>query len=299
MPAGPPGSGRNFWQKNANFVEVETRLLCDSAAHSEMPQPRRKFASPIMKTKSSTKAREAQKRPVPERRHPTGRRTGSRPRRNAIDGAGGPVVPAKWRWHYRTLVALRDRFLADRSEKLHQSAEGIEPHSLHIADSATDEFDHDMAMALLAFEQGTLSEVEDAIQRIHAGTFGVCEATGKRIPADRLRAVPWARYAHDTEQQLEKSGAVPKAHLGDAVSLRGSDAVIPETNEFEQSEEPDAEETQAEVAAAEVRGEVNNRELTEVDRIEPATAPEAGRRTPSGHWDGGADGRPGPRAGSR
>lgn len=219
-----------------------------------------------MKTKSSTKARGAQKRPAAVKRQAPVRVASRRRKASALDRTGKPaVVPAKWIWHHRTLVALRDRLLKDRSEKLHHSAEGVEPHSLHIADSATDEFDHDMAMALLAVEQATLSEVEDAIQRIYAGTYGVCEATGKRIPANRLRALPWARYARDTEQQLEKRGVVPKPHLGSAVSLRGSDAAIPETNEFEQSEEAETEEEKAEATVAEVRGEVNNLELTEAE----------------------------------
>lgn len=223
-----------------------------------------------MKTKRTTQARGAQKRLAAKKPRPAHRPAGSPVERMIRDADASPVAP-KWRWHYRTLVTLRERLLRDRREKLHEAAvETIEPHSLHMADSATDEFDHDMAMTLLAVEQGALSDVEDAIQRIHAGTYGVCLATGKRIPAVRLRAIPWTRYARDAEQRLEKNGVVPKPHLSPATSLRGSDAVIPESSEFEPSDEGD-EEVPKEVAAMEVRGEVSNEEIAEAEGVPPET----------------------------
>ena len=38
-----------------------------------------------------------------------------------------------------------------------------------------------------------LAEVDAAINRIHAGTYGICEKTGDKIPIDRLLANPTAR----------------------------------------------------------------------------------------------------------
>lgn len=128
----------------------------------------------------------------------------------------------RWAWHYRVLTDLRDALLRDREEKLHEVAGlTIEPHSMHPADSATDEFDHELSLALLSAEQNGLSEVNDAILRIITGRYGICEETGRPIPAARLRAVPWARYTAEVEQRFEKSGELPKPHLEAAMSLRG------------------------------------------------------------------------------
>lgn len=38
-----------------------------------------------------------------------------------------------------------------------------------------------------------LAEVDEAINRIHAGVYGICETTGKNIPIARLLANPTAR----------------------------------------------------------------------------------------------------------
>lgn len=42
-------------------------------------------------------------------------------------------------------------------------------------------------------ERTLLAEVEQALDRLRAGTYGVDEQTDKPIPYERLRAVPWAR----------------------------------------------------------------------------------------------------------
>ena len=36
--------------------------------------------------------------------------------------------------------------------------------------------------------------IEDALRRLDAGQYGVCQSCDDRIPEKRLRALPWARY---------------------------------------------------------------------------------------------------------
>jgi len=42
-----------------------------------------------------------------------------------------------------------------------------------------------------------LKEVDDALQRIQEGTYGLCEKSGKPIPVERLEAYPAARTLAD------------------------------------------------------------------------------------------------------
>ena len=130
-------------------------------------------------------------------------------------------VPAKWRWHYRALLALQGRLRGERGELLRTSAQPLEPHSMDEADSATDEFDHDLALTQLSAEQNALYEVNDALERILDDSYGICEETGQSIPAARLRAVPWTRFTCAVEERLEKQGAVPRAGLSKPASVRG------------------------------------------------------------------------------
>lgn len=88
------------------------------------------------------------------------------------------------------------------------------------ADSASDEFDHNVALAVLSAEQDALLEIDAALNRIRTGTYGTCEATGKPIPAARLRAIPWTRFAHSAEAQQEVAGEIRTPHLGKLGTIR-------------------------------------------------------------------------------
>ena len=88
-------------------------------------------------------------------------------------------VDRRWAWHYRTLVALRDHLVAEAQAD---------------TSDATDRFDRDFIRALLAREADPLAEINAAIDRILHGSYGVCVATGRPMPAARLRSAPWVRY---------------------------------------------------------------------------------------------------------
>ena len=53
---------------------------------------------------------------------------------------------------------------------------------MHLADSGTEEYLHGLNSTLLENENHVLAEVDDALGRLEAGTFGVCENCGKKSP---------------------------------------------------------------------------------------------------------------------
>jgi RNA polymerase-binding protein DksA len=125
----------------------------------------------------------------------------------------------KWSWHHRVLLSLRDQLLQQRAQRLHDASETLEPHSLDIADSATDELDHSLTLSRLSVEQENLYEIEEAIKRIDDGTYGFCAETGKPISALRLRAIPWTRFSMEAELRLERSRDIKPQHLGELKSV--------------------------------------------------------------------------------
>jgi RNA polymerase-binding protein DksA len=56
-------------------------------------------------------------------------------------------------------------------------------------------------------ERKLLREIDDALERIEQGTYGICEGTGKPILKARLKAQPWARYCVDYARLLEQRAA--------------------------------------------------------------------------------------------
>jgi RNA polymerase-binding transcription factor DksA len=47
-------------------------------------------------------------------------------------------------------------------------------------------------LALSAQARAQIEEIDAALERIAAGSYGICRVSGLAIPKDRLRAIPWA-----------------------------------------------------------------------------------------------------------
>jgi len=64
--------------------------------------------------------------------------------------------------------------------------------------------DRDVALSLVSEGTNALLEIDQALARITAGTYGIYEMTGRRIPRSRLEAIPFARFTVECQSQLEK-----------------------------------------------------------------------------------------------
>jgi len=78
----------------------------------------------------------------------------------------------------------------------------------HMADDATEAFEQAKDMALLRHLENILSEVNAALGKIDAGTYGACETCGRRIDEERLQVLPHARMCMDCQRKMPSSAAV-------------------------------------------------------------------------------------------
>jgi DnaK suppressor protein len=74
----------------------------------------------------------------------------------------------------------------------------------HLADTASETYERELDEGLEEDAQEQLREVEDALGRIEAGSYGTCEACGKQIPEERLEAVPWTKLCIDDARRLAR-----------------------------------------------------------------------------------------------
>ena len=118
-------------------------------------------------------------------------------------------VPKEWQAYYDDLMELRASLkgaLGERSsETIGASArESSGELSINSSDAGTETFDRDVALSMVANEQEALNEIEDAIDRIFDGSFGVCQETKKPIKKNRLKAVPFTRFSLEGQDLFEK-----------------------------------------------------------------------------------------------
>jgi RNA polymerase-binding protein DksA len=75
----------------------------------------------------------------------------------------------------------------------------------HLADSATETYMRELDEGLEENAGHVLIEIEAALGRIDAGTYGVCAACGGPIGEERLEAVPYATLCIDDKRAFERS----------------------------------------------------------------------------------------------
>lgn len=51
----------------------------------------------------------------------------------------------------------------------------------------------------------SLTQIDGAIRAIDAGTYGICEGCNKKIPLERLKAIPFTTTCVPCKQSLERS----------------------------------------------------------------------------------------------
>ncbi|MDR2542802.1 MAG: TraR/DksA family transcriptional regulator [Treponema sp.] len=103
------------------------------------------------------------------------------------------------------LMTLRaeivDNLIAS-NEDFKEIMEGLEPKDP--ADIASDDIDRKMIEAIGTQELKRLKLIESAITRIKHGKYGHCIKCGKRIPQDRLVAIPFALMCIECKSEDER-----------------------------------------------------------------------------------------------
>lgn len=189
------------------------------AAKKAAPAPKAEKAAPAPKAEKAAPAPKAEKaapakaKPAP----PTPKITNVRRMGRAEDeGITMDTPPKKSVVSAAFLKRMRQRLVELRDAYLN-SAEGVTAESLrggeggdssafgmHQADAGSDAYDRDFALSLLAKEQDAIYEINEALKRIDAGMYGICEMSGDTISEERLEALPFTRFTVVCQERLER-----------------------------------------------------------------------------------------------
>ncbi|MCL2244400.1 MAG: TraR/DksA family transcriptional regulator [Treponema sp.] len=92
--------------------------------------------------------------------------------------------------------------LVASNEDFKEIMEGMEPKDL--ADIASDDIDRKMIEAIGSQELKRLKLIDSALTRIKQGKYGHCIKCVKRIPQERLTAIPYALMCIECKSEEER-----------------------------------------------------------------------------------------------
>lgn len=111
----------------------------------------------------------------------------------------------------KKILGIKKRLEAQRATLLTEAGETIvetlSPEKLtypDLGDQATAESDRNFLLRLRGREQKLLKKIEDAIERIETGTYGICESCGEKISIKRLEARPVTTLCIDCKTRQEE-----------------------------------------------------------------------------------------------
>jgi DnaK suppressor protein len=119
--------------------------------------------------------------------------------------------------------ALRKALAGDLSMLRELRAES----SGDVVDAALDCVQDEISSQLAEVESRELSRIENALERMREGQYGVCEACACNIPLARLNALPYATLCIKCQREAEREGAPSR---GDVDWSRLLDVSSPDTD---------------------------------------------------------------------
>ncbi len=112
--------------------------------------------------------------------------------------------------HFRELLMeKRSEILGDVDSLKNSNSGGagnLSNMPLHMADVGSDNYEQEFTLGLVEWERRLLNEIDNAIERIMKGTYGVCIQSGVPIPRERLEIKPWAKYSIEVVRDRERRG---------------------------------------------------------------------------------------------
>jgi DnaK suppressor protein len=124
--------------------------------------------------------------------------------------------------HRRTLLALRER-VRGNLRRIADTTFNAGSENSHIprdtVDLASDNVEQDVTAELLGSSTNALQQIDTALKRIEAGTYGHCEDCQRAIPAARLEALPYTSLCVHCAARDER-----RRNAGDARSSVTSDS---------------------------------------------------------------------------
>jgi len=103
-----------------------------------------------------------------------------------------------------TLTTRKEQILKQLNEEVKEGKEGALDEGMDTYDLASEERTREINLILSDRDREKLQAIEEALERIRAGTYGICDMCEEEIAPERLEALPFTRLCVSCQSDLEK-----------------------------------------------------------------------------------------------
>lgn len=128
------------------------------------------------------------------------------------------------------LSEMKRTILRDISEDLKHGREGAKDDGMDTYDLASEERDREINFILSDREREKLQAIEEALERIDDGTYGMCDSCESEIAPGRLEAMPFSRLCVSCQTEREKEAKQQRRFDDERAYRRLASADVDEEN---------------------------------------------------------------------
>jgi DnaK suppressor protein len=103
-----------------------------------------------------------------------------------------------------TLTNRKEQILKQLNEEVKEGKESALDEGMDTYDLASEERTREINLILSDRDREKLQAIEEALERIRAGTYGICDMCEEEIAPERLEALPFTRLCVSCQSDLEK-----------------------------------------------------------------------------------------------
>lgn len=103
-----------------------------------------------------------------------------------------------------SLLTMRRQLVEGIENEAKSSREGLKTDGMDAYDLASEERDRDISLILSDRDRAKMQAIDEALARIAAGTYGICEECELDIAEERLKALPFTRLCVTCQAEQER-----------------------------------------------------------------------------------------------
>jgi DnaK suppressor protein len=128
------------------------------------------------------------------------------------------------------LLAMKEQVLREMSADLREGREGLKDDGMDTYDLASEERNREISFILTDRDREKLQAIEEAVDRIDEGTYGICDSCESEIADARLEAMPFTRLCVNCQAEREKAAKLTRRIDEDRAYRRLTPADLDEDN---------------------------------------------------------------------
>jgi DnaK suppressor protein len=110
----------------------------------------------------------------------------------------------------KLLLDMRDKLIAEISENLIPESLTASSEIGDLVDQAGDERDRELSLLLTGRDKEKLLAINEALDKLKEGTYGICEECGDKVGQGRLKVMPLAKYCVACQSKIEREITLQK-----------------------------------------------------------------------------------------